>query len=862
MFDFLFKRAAKKNAATVTSTPAAPVAADPRQSAREHAASLRDNESASVDFLLACEFADARLIAAQAVQSELALRRVFDAMRNTDRRVARLMQARLDVLTSQAQLARATAACTAEAQQLLVEPRLLPNQVSELDRRWAALQPVPESMQNAFDPLRKQLGARLAAQAALQRMLIDAASELDALRADAHSLDLAVLTERFAALESNIAFCRTSAELPTVPRQLLQQCEQAAAALQDRLVVLQRQQQARASRVDLLEQWEAAAPDSLDATDLQRQWRDQAELPFADNALDDRLAELLRRVREAQPAPLAIKPKHPISEQVAAVDQRALHERFTQTLTVLTEALTEGALQAATEADRQLRALATVSLSADQTSALATARAELARLQGWARWGGNISREELQKAAEALPQQSLAVAELAKRVGSLRERWKSLDRSAGPAPKELWQGFDNACTAAYAPVAAHFAELSIARQANAEQLLQLIGKVNVEANTVAQQATPDWKAVALFCQRCRQEMARVGPIERRAKKRLQADFDTAVARLETPLAAVQAGQVVERERLIAEAQALDPAARGALDALKSLQERWQEQARVMPLERQLEQTLWQRFRSACDGVFAQRKLAAAVADAQRQMNLEVRQALCARLESALDQHDADGAAVLAEIARQWQQAGAVARAQEEAINTRYRKACDAVTARLDAERAAKGASLRQAVLQRLALCQRAEELLLTSESVAVRDLLQKQWKEAGVGQSAIDQTLQRRFARAIAACQGHDAMGETDGAPAVAASVGSGDYRASLQRNTALLAREVLRLEIVLSLPSPPADAQERLQLQVDVLRATLAAGQRPVSHAAQLQALLDIAAVTDAALSARVARVAEQLLH
>ena len=862
MFDFLFKRAAKKNAATVLSTPAAPVAADPRQSARERAASLGADESASVDFLLACEFADARLIAAQTIQSESALRRVLRAMRNTDRRVARLMQARLDVLTSQSQLASATAACTEAAQQLLVEPRLLPNQVSELDRRWAALQPVPESMQNAFHPLRQQLGARLAAQAALQRTLIDAASELDTLRADADSLDLAVLAERFATLESDIVRCRSSAELPTVPRQLLQQCEQAAAALQDRLVVLQRQQQALASRVDLLEQWEAAAPDALDATDLQRQWRDQAALPFADSALEDRLAELLQRVRGVQPAPLAIKPKQPISEPVAAVDHSALHERFMQTLAALTEALTDGALQAATEADRQLRALATVSLSPDETSALASARAELVRLQSWARWGGNISREELQKAAEALSQQSLAVTELAKRVGSLRERWKSLDRSAGPAPKELWQGFDTACTAAYAPVAAHFAELSIARQANAEQLQLLIDKVDAEADSVAQRATPDWKAVAVFCQRCRQQMARIGPIERRAKKRLQADFDIAVARLEMPLATVQARQVSERERLIAEAEALDPAARGALDALKSLQERWQEQARVMPLERQLEQTLWQRFRGARDSVFAQRKQATAVADAQRQINLEIRQALCARLESVAQQNDADGAAVAAEIARQWQQAGLVARGQEASINTRYRKACDAMTARLETERAAKGASLRQAVLHRLALCKRAEQLLLTNRSVGECNLLQQQWEEIGVGQTAIDQTLQRRFERAIGACQAHDTAVENNGAPAVAPDVVAHDYRATLQRNTVLLAREVLRLEIVLSLPSPAADAQERLQLQVDVLRATLAAGQRPVSHAARLQGLFEIAAVSDAALDARVARLAEQLLH
>jgi hypothetical protein len=52
------------------------------------------------------------------------------------------------------------------------------------------------------------------------------------------------------------------------------------------------------------------------------------------------------------------------------------------------------------------------------------------------------------KVVEELPALGLAMSELAKKVGSMRDRWKALDAVSGHAPRSLWERFDRACTTA------------------------------------------------------------------------------------------------------------------------------------------------------------------------------------------------------------------------------------------------------------------------------------------------------------------------------------------------------------------------------------------------------------------------------
>ena len=182
MFDFIFKRTTAQAQATPNATggpdqgAAASGAGDStsrRDEQAQRAAALAGDEAGAVALILQSEFAGVRLAAAEHVQSQAALEQVLAAVRNTDRRVAKLMQGRLEAIRyQQAELQKAQASLE-QAQRLLQEEKLTPNQVAELDRQWAITSAVP-AVAEPFAVARAALAARLEAQVALQRTIIDA----------------------------------------------------------------------------------------------------------------------------------------------------------------------------------------------------------------------------------------------------------------------------------------------------------------------------------------------------------------------------------------------------------------------------------------------------------------------------------------------------------------------------------------------------------------------------------------------------------------------------------------------------------------------------------------------------------------
>jgi hypothetical protein len=102
----------KRVPAPITTQPASSTHPDPvvktvharsrqhdRLAAIAQAKCLDTDEDAALAFLLHCEFSDARIIAAEQIKSEPAMAQAWAAIRNIDRRVAKLLHARLQCLT-------------------------------------------------------------------------------------------------------------------------------------------------------------------------------------------------------------------------------------------------------------------------------------------------------------------------------------------------------------------------------------------------------------------------------------------------------------------------------------------------------------------------------------------------------------------------------------------------------------------------------------------------------------------------------------------------------------------------------------------------------------------------------------------
>jgi hypothetical protein len=834
MFEFLFKRPGDKPDDQPAGKPAqdAGASAAPGKAARaqqaQTMAGLRGDEAGTADFILQCEFSELRLAAADMIHSRAELERVYHAIRNTDRRVAKLMHARLDAIRHhEAELQRGQA-CIEQAEALLRDDKLTPNQVAELDRKWSVIG-APE-LAARFDQLRASLAQRLEAQVSLQRAMIDRLSQVRKL-ADS-GLPAAEMQAQLDQMAQAQQQALGAPEHALLPRSLTNEFATEFARVAASLAEIGQGQAAAARRAALLDEWQGVAPDTLNADLLHKAWR---QLPPAPEPL---AAELARRFDELLASlPATVAAPRAARKQAPA---QAPDQSFIDKIEAMEAALSHGSLGAAAELDKALKDSKAVRLSAALAERLAHARAELKRLSDWARWGGNVSREELIKAVEQLGTQSLAMSELAKKVGSMRERWKALDTLSGAAPKSLWERFDAACSATYAPAAAHFKHLADERHTNAAKAEAIIAEAAAETALLGSGAAVDWKHMALTVQRLRLAWSHLGAIDRKDKKRLDQQFTDALNVMQGPLEVQRKDEVASREAMIAQVAALNPGDRQALDTLKALQERWQEQARALPLERKSEQALWQRFRAACDAVFAKRKESAHAADAERRTHQEAKEALCARLEAAAAEADAASAgALLREAASQWQAIGPVPRANEAKVEKRHQLAVAALQHHIDVAKAQAGRAQATALRDKLRLCQQLESALVDAAQNATQDAT-ADWNARWAALPALSSEYERAF------------KGRFDAALA-ALSTERQAYVDTLERNRGTLLHEVLRLEIAAGIDSGSEFARERLKLQVETLQSSLKSGHKPASQATQFQQLCALPALADARTAARI---------
>ncbi|MGX4642468.1 DUF349 domain-containing protein [Massilia sp. SYSU DXS3249] len=807
----------------------------PSKAAREQQAeqlkSLDGDEARAVDFILQSEYSELRLAAAELVHSRAALERVHTAMRNIDRRVAKLTQARLDAIRHHdAELARGQAALDG-ARALLQDEHLTPNQVADLDRKWSVIA-APELAED-FAPVRAALGARLEAQVQLQRAMIDRLAALR--RLDPGTLNAAKLAASLERMAQEQEAALGHAERVSLPRALVAEFAAEHARLSGLLGTLEQAQAALAAREAALTEWQAQPVEELHAETLRKAWQKLPALPegAASAALQARfdalLASLPQPVRKPREGARDSAPPQAVPAGAAAVSDagetgtpaaearpsqpkppRGADQAFLDTMDALEAALQQGSLAHAAELDKTLKDTKGkgMRLTSPQADRLAHLRAELKRLSDWARWGGNVSREELIKTVEALPTQNLAMAELAKKVGSMRERWKALDSLSGAAPKSLWERFDHACTVAYAPAAAHFKHLADERHANAARGEALVQEANAEIARL-QAGEADWKHVAGTVQRLRLAWSHLGAIDRKDKKRLDQQFAAALTTLQGPLEEQRKIEVTGREELIDEVAALDPHDRHAIDRLRDIQARWQEHARALPLERKAEQALWARFRAECDKLFASRKDSAHALDAERRAHEAAKEAISARLEAAApDATPATAGKLLREAAAEWHAIGPVPRAHEARVDKRYHEAIAKVQHHADIARRAAGMALAGAVRDKLRACQELEASLADAGQQVSENDWRNRWAALLPAGREYDPVLDARFEAALGALASDRA-----------------GYARLLEANRATLLSELLRQEVAAGIDSGAEFARDRLKLQVEALQSTLQAG-------------------------------------
>jgi hypothetical protein len=303
--------------------------------------------------------------------------------------------------------------------------------------------------------------------------------------------------------------------------------------------------------------------------------------------------------RKAKTRPAATA--RPAAEGAAVlelIEQLALH-------------IQEGRLAEAEETDRRIVAVSgTGPLPQALARRLRRERAQLARMRGWAQWGNDQSRETLIQSAQGLLQGERKPEDLATAVTGLREEWKRLDATRH-ATRNQWERFDALLTQAFRPVLEYRAKRASLEKAAAAAKAAVCEQCEAWIAGIDWQQA-DWRAIVARRQELAVRWRGLKFAGFREERRLRKRFEQAVKAVDDRLEAARQAERSQREALVGAAEALREAPQlgDAIKAAVALQAKWKEGARGVGLARQEEQALWQRFRGACDAVFARR-------DAQR-----------------------------------------------------------------------------------------------------------------------------------------------------------------------------------------------------------------------------------------------------
>ena len=327
----------------------------------------------------------------------------------------------------------------------------------------------------------------------------------------------------------------------------------------------------------------------------------------------------------------AAKPK--LDPEVRARANATVHEALTTLETEIAEGhgkASAGAAAALRAALKELGRVIDDRLEHRAHAALGAA----GELEGWQRWRADQLREELVAKAEGLLKRpeghAIGGRKMQESLRTLRDQWKQTDQGGVPN-HALWKRFDEACNDAYKVVATWLEKVKAESAENKAQRLALIEEINAWAVANPTALDDDWKGFNRILHQFGDRWRDAGHLGEKAFAEMQPLWKTAITNAAAPLEALQAQSLALRQAMIEEAKALGAAPVLRVDAVRSLQQRWQAQAHAVPIDRRQEQKMWDAFRKPIDDAFnrksAEREAAETDLGARDRVVLQVAKAL-------------------------------------------------------------------------------------------------------------------------------------------------------------------------------------------------------------------------------------------
>ena len=520
-------------------------------------------------------------------------------------------------------------------------------------------------------------------------------------------------------------------------------------------------------------------------------------------------------------------------------DLEAVRERLDQLDQALDGGETQQALAQARELEHSLRETSLPRELAPRYQAL---QGRLAQLRDWARWSGAQAREKLISEAEALANGEASLDHIAEAVPKLREEWKRVQRTSRTEPEE-WDRFNGALNRAYQPVLAARAERDAQQNAVGEAKAKLLQ----EAEQWLADLQPDTlNAAEVQRQRqaLRQHWRRLPPAAPRDERRLQSRFHQLMVALDTLIEPHVQAETERRNRLLTAAARLrdETDLHRAIEQARLLNQHWKDDAIPVLLPRDADRKQWQRFREAIDGVFARRDNERQSQQAQFDEWMATRRTQLETLETLLSaaprQSDIEAALTAFQTAWDGLRENALTRRRDELdhqADTLLHRGAHLLK-HLAMER-------QQAILDQVARkagwCEELEEVVLAAgDSDAAGSRLQALWEAEPALPGELESLLGERFRRA--------------------ASVTLAERETGQQA----LASQLIDLEILLDLPTPPESTRQRQARQLEWLEAGVKPNVEPADLLRRLMACHAATARLNADQRIRMEQVGSRVLH
>ena len=157
---------------------------------------------------------------------------------------------------------------------------------------------------------------------------------------------------------------------------------------------------------------------------------------------------------------------------------------------------------------------------------------------------------------------------------SLRDQWKQVDQG-GPPNHALWKRFDEACNEAYKVVQEWLDKVKAEAAEHRAGRLALIEEVKAWAVKYPDAIEGDWKGFNRALHQFSDRWREAGHLSEKAFAELQPQWKDAIGQAAAPLERAQKQSVERRNAMIEEARMLGEAPMLRIDAVKSLQQRWQ-----------------------------------------------------------------------------------------------------------------------------------------------------------------------------------------------------------------------------------------------------------------------------------------------